>query len=197
MNLSDSYTDELHQLRSGSAGLVAVFSAHRRRLHQLIDLRLDTRLRGRVDTDDLLQEVFLVMSRRLDGYLTNARVPPYVWFRKLALQIVADHHRRHLGASRRTATCEEPAFDSALMGSLTTPSGAAIRTEEAALLVEALAFIPEGDREILFMRHYENMSNREVAFELGVNESAASKRYVRALTKLRSQLHQLNSSTES
>jgi RNA polymerase sigma-70 factor (ECF subfamily) len=161
----------------------------------MLHLRLDRRLAGRFSPEDVLQEAFLEVSQRIDEYNQNPAAPFYVWLRFLTLQRLAQIQRGHLGAAMRDAGREQalPAGPAAsadsmagqLIGHLTSPSQAAIRGEMHERLRDALQAMDPTDREVLALRHFEEMTNAEVAEVLGLTKDAASKRYVRALVRLR------------
>jgi RNA polymerase sigma-70 factor, ECF subfamily len=173
---------------------------YRDRLRRLIALRLDRRLRGRVDASDVIQEASLEAVRRLPEYLKNPTMPFFLWLRFLTGQRLTEQHRVHLGAKARDAGREIalyqgalPATSSAalaaqLLGQLTSPSEAAIRAERRIRMQEVLNSMDPIDREILALRHYEQLSNSEVATVLGLDRSATSKRYARALVRLKEML---------
>lgn len=177
-----------------------VLDAYRDRLRRLVDLRLDPKLHGRVDASDVIQEGYLDASRRLHDYLADPRrMPFYLWLRFLVGQRVAEAHRRHLGEIRdvdrevslyRGAMPEAStaALAAQLIGGLTSPSQAAIRAERRIRLQEALNAMDPIDREVLVLRHYEQLTNAEIATVLGIDRSAASKRHIRALVRLRKYL---------
>ena len=188
--------DELELLRSGNADAIAeVFSRHRDKLQRMVRFRLDPRLNGRVDAGDVLQDVWLETARRIEDYTSNPSVPFYVWVRQLACQIIVDLHRRHLGAQKRNvsqevslnrAGCDTSISIAAqLVGSLTSPSHVAMREERQKHLRAALDGMDEIDREVLALRHFEELNNNEVAQILGIRKTAASNRYVRALKRLK------------
>ena len=173
---------------------------YRDRLIRLVTLRLDRRLRGRVDASDVIQEASLEAVRRLPEYLKNPNMPFFLWLRFLTGQRLTEQHRIHLGARARDAGREIalyqgslPATSSAalaaqLLGRLTTPSEAAIRAERRIRMQEVLNSMDPIDREILALRHYEQLSNSEVATVLDMERSATSKRYARALVRLKEML---------
>jgi RNA polymerase sigma-70 factor (ECF subfamily) len=170
---------------------------HRDRLRRMIDARLDHRLQGRLDPSDVIQEAYLDASRRLDEYVQNPTMPFALWLRFLTGQRILELHRHHLGTQGRDAAREVSLFGGAapeassailaahLLGHLTTPSDAAIRTERRQWLQDALDQMDPLDREVLMLRHFEQLSNGEAAEVLGVDKSAASKRYARALVRLK------------
>jgi RNA polymerase sigma-70 factor (ECF subfamily) len=177
--------------------LAQLFSMHRDRLWRMVTFRMDPRLHGRVDADDVLQEAWLAAVQRLNNFLVDASRSIFVWFRLITAQTLVDVHRRHLGAQKRSAGAEFSidqgwAADSTssslsfhLMDHLTTPSEAAVREETSRKLNEALSGMRELDREVLALRHFEQLTNREAARVLGISEQAASDRYIRALGRLK------------
>jgi RNA polymerase sigma-70 factor, ECF subfamily len=170
---------------------------YRDRLRRMVALRLDRRLQGRVDASDVIQEASLEAVRRLPEYLKNPKMPFYLWLRFLTGQRLIEQHRIHLGAKARDADREIALYHGALpqtssaalaaqlLGRLTTPSEAAIRAERRIRMQEALNSMDPTDREVLALRHYEQLSNSEVASVLGLDKSAASKRYARAVVRLK------------
>jgi RNA polymerase sigma-70 factor (ECF subfamily) len=170
---------------------------HGDRLRRMVALRLDRRLRGRVDASDVLQEAYLDAWRRLGAYVNEPAMPFFLWLRFLVSQKLLEQHRRHLGARGRDAGREVALFHGQLpeassaalaahlLGRLTSPSQAALRAERKLLLQEALNAMDPVDREVLVLRHFEQLSNGEAAEVLGLDKSAASKRYARALVRLK------------
>jgi len=199
MTTDPSDTDDL--LRHAGAGdpqaLAELFDRYRDRLRRMVKLRLDRRLQGRIDPSDVLQEAYLDMARRSPEYLANPSVPFFLWLRMLTGQRLLMVHRQHLGAQMRDAGQEVslhrgalPQATSAslaaqLLGRLTSPTQAAARAEFQIRLQEALNSMDPLDREVLVLRHFEELSNNETAAVLGIQKSAASNRYVRALKRLK------------
>jgi RNA polymerase sigma-70 factor, ECF subfamily len=175
-----------------------LLSSHRDRLRRMVALRLDHRLRGRIDPSDVIQEAFLeATGRRAEYERQSDPMPPFLWLRFLALQQLQLVHRRQLGTRARDAGRDvsidagaSPAATSAalaaqLLGRDTRASEAAIRAERKRRLQEALEAMDPIDREVLVLRHFEQLSNGECARVLGLGESAATKRYLRALRRLK------------
>jgi RNA polymerase sigma-70 factor (ECF subfamily) len=160
-------------------------------------------LQGRVDPSDIIQETCLDAARRLPEYHQNPTMAFFLWLRLLAGQRMVDEHRKHLGAAARDVGREIslyrgtlPETSSAvlaahLLGHLTSPSLAAIRAERKVRLQEALNSLEPIDREVLVLRHFEELSNGEAAAVLGLDKSAASKRYARALIRIKDVLASL------
>ena len=192
-------TDQLLQrvAQGDRQGLGALLERHRKRLRRMVALRLDQRLRGRIDASDVLQETFLEVATRLPEYLRQPSMPFFLWLRFLTGQKLLELHRHHLGAQMRDAGREvslhhgslpevsSAALAAQLLGHDTRPSEAAIRAERKIRLQEALNSMDPLDREVLALRHFEHLNNAETAHALGLQESAASKRYIRALKKLK------------
>jgi RNA polymerase sigma-70 factor (ECF subfamily) len=189
----------LERARHGEVTAVEqLLTRHREPMRRLIGLRLDRALAPRVDASDIVQEVLLEASRRLADYLRDPAMPFHLWLRHIALDHIIDAHRRHRQAQRRTVDREQPIAASldqssrevfaAFIDRELTPATAAIRHEMEKRFQEVLATLDEADREIILMRHFEQLSNQEVAAGLGLTEPAASMRYLRAVRKLRSLL---------
>jgi RNA polymerase sigma-70 factor (ECF subfamily) len=163
----------------------------------MVRLRLDRRLRGRVDPSDVLQDAYLDLAARSPDFARDRPMPAYLWLRLVAGQRLAQVHRQHLGAAIRDAGREVSLYRGALpqassaslaaqlLGRLTTASRAALRAERQVQLQAALNGLDEMDREILALRHFEGLSNGEAAQVLGLSKPAASNRYIRALGRLR------------
>ena len=173
-----------------------LFGRHRDRLLRMIRLRLDRRLRDRVDCSDVVQEVHVEAVQRLDRYLSDPAMPFFLWLRFLTVQKVQQHHRRHLGAEQRDVRAEvrlspgplpgatSAAIAEQVLGRHTAPSAAAARAETRQRVVAALEAMDPVDRQVLALRHFEQLTNAEASAELGLEQSAGSKRYLRALKKL-------------
>jgi RNA polymerase sigma-70 factor (ECF subfamily) len=188
----------LEQARRGDAQAVErLLARHREPIRRLIDLRLDPAIVARLDASDVVQDVLLEASKRLQDYLKNPVMPFHLWLRHIAKDHLIDAHRRHHQAQKRGVHREQPLarpgwMDQSsleLAGQLIdperTPASAAIQEELQRRLHDALAQLDEDDRDILQMRHFEQLSNQDVAAALGLTEAAASMRYLRAIRRLR------------
>jgi RNA polymerase sigma-70 factor (ECF subfamily) len=183
--------------RLGDEGALAeLFRIHEPRLVRMVELRLDARLRSRLDAADVVQEAWLEVVRRLPSWSGEDELPFLVWVRLIAAQALAQARRRHLGAGMRDAQREVAlgaersgvstvAAAEAFVASATSPTQAARREELRAGVLAALEELDELDREIVVLRHFEGLSNEEAALELAITPAAASKRFVRALVRLR------------
>jgi RNA polymerase sigma-70 factor (ECF subfamily) len=174
----------------------AVLIRHRERLKHMIAVRLDHRLAARVDPSDVVQDVLLDAARGLDDYLRQRPVPFYPWLRQLAWDRLIELHRRHLHAQRRSVKREQPlaphlSDESALqladrvLARQSSPSDRALRDELRGRIRAALDQLGERDREVLVLRHLEQLSTREIAAVLGLSEGAVKVRHLRALERLR------------
>jgi RNA polymerase sigma-70 factor (ECF subfamily) len=180
-----------------AAALAALWERHSARLRQMVRLRLDRRLQGRVDPSDVLQDAYLDLAARLPDFARERPMPTYLWLRLVTGQRLAMVHRQHLGAAMRDAGREVSLYRGALprassaslaaqlLGRFTTASQAAVRAERQLQLQAILNGLDELDREILALRHFEGLSNGEAAQVLGLSKTAANNRYVRALGRLR------------
>jgi RNA polymerase sigma-70 factor, ECF subfamily len=194
---TDAEVDRLlQQVRQGNPkALDQLLALHRDYLHRLIDLRLDGRLRARIDASDVVQEALLEALRRMPDYLAREPMPFLLWLRQTACQRLIDLRRQHLGAECRKADRERalPASSSlllakAVMGGAQPPERLLQEKELVGQVRQALAALAEDDAEIILLRNFEDLSNQEAAQVLGVEPSAASKRYGRALLRLRQRL---------
>ena len=198
MTLSDD-EQRLHDgLQRGDAtGLAEVVQHYHDRLQRAVRLYTDPRLARRVGADDVLQEVFLAAQSRLPHYAADGFTHPYTWLRTVMQQTLIDLHRRHLGAQMRDVARERDvapphglwastvALADGLAASITSPSGGTMRAETRDLLIAVLDGLGEADREVIALRHFEDLGNREIADVLGIEEKAASIRYVRAIRRLK------------
>lgn len=175
------------------------FTRHRKRLWRTVQVRMDARLYGRVDPDDVLQEAYLDAEKRLGHFAEEVNFTPFVWLRLIVGQTLINIHRRHIGAQKRDASRERrqsnglrfqysatsQQFAMQLAGNQTTPSEVLMRDERVGYLADSLETLSEIDREILTLRHFEDLSNKEIAQLLGIEQKAASIRYVRAIKRLK------------
>jgi len=182
--------------------LSEIFHAHYPRLVRMVELRLDPRLKGRLDPTDVVQEVWLDLVRRLPEWRAQDALPLRVWMRLMTCQALLVTQRRHLTAHMRDAMREQPIPESrpsisaavaadAFIASATSPTRAVERNELRARILAVLDELDDVDREIVVLRHFEGLSNEDAAAELAIEPAAASKRFVRALVRLRPALQSL------
>src|SRR5262249_8791602 len=199
--MSDDPTDTVQlveRLRAGDRqALTDLFQRHRGRLRRMVELRMDARLQGRVDASDVLQDAFLDAATHLNTFLHGSELPAFLWLRLVVGQRLSIYHRRHLGTKMRDVGQEvspyraplpqtsSAALASMLLGRLTSPSHAAIRAEQVLQVQEALNALDPLDREVVALRHFEELSRAETAQVLGITEEAGAKRYMRALRRLK------------
>ncbi len=202
--MNETPDDQRRMLKEGGQpALASLFSTYRARLERIVSFRLDPRIRGRVDAADILQEAFLEVSMRLQSFLDSTDVSFFVWLRQQTLQTLIDAHRREFRQKRdvnreihfaSTGTSDGTSVSIAqfLIGQLTSPSQVAVKAEEMQWLQEALNSMHELDREVLALRHFEQLGNNQVAEILGLTPTAASNRYLRAAARLSEILQRLN-----
>ena len=200
---SDDFRRLMDAVLTGDGeALASLFSLYRDRLRRMVELRMDVRLRGRVSASDILQESYIGALQRLPHYQASSDIPLFVWLRAVTMQRLIDVHRRHLGgqardASREIRLGEVEAIEAGtgqiaeLIANTTSPSLAARRGEIMAIVRDALEQLDAIDREVLVLRHFEQMSNHEAAAALEIKPAAASKRYVRAVERLKTVLEQI------
>jgi RNA polymerase sigma-70 factor (ECF subfamily) len=183
----------IQRLHGGSQdALAALFECYRPRLRRMVRLRMDARLSARVDASDVVQEAYLDAARQVESYLHQPRVAFYVWLRGLTWERLLNIQRQHLGARCRAVGRELPLpvkssvrLAQALLVPGSSPSQALLKKELRHRLRRAIGKLGPEDQEVILMRHYEDMSNGEVAQALGLSASAATMRYGRALFRLK------------
>ncbi len=198
MDRNSSETEEIiRRARDDQQALGELLERYRDRLLRMVRLRMDRRLQGRIDSSDVIQDACLEAMESFPAYLRNPATSFFVWLRCIAGRKLIDLHRYHLGAQVRDARREvslahgalpeatSEALAAQLLGHATSPSEAAQRTERRLLLEDALSRMDPMDREVLALRHFEQLTNAETAEVLGIGEFAASKRHLRALKRLK------------
>jgi RNA polymerase sigma-70 factor (ECF subfamily) len=196
--------DEILDRLPDEAAVERLFEHCHERLRRMVQFRMDRRLQGRIDASDVLQEAFLEAAQRIEEFRRNRPMPVFLWLRFLVAERLTTLHRHHLGVRARDAgrdvslysgplpQASSAALAAQLVGSLTSPSDVAVRAERALRLQEALNEMDPIDREVLSLRHFEQLSRAETARVLGIDESAAGKRYLRALQRLKKALADLD-----
>lgn len=190
--------DLVERLRAGDeSALAALFHRHRERLWRMVQFRLDRRLAARLDSDDILQEAFVSATSRVNSFLSRPDGSAFVWLRLVVGQTMVDVYRRHLGAEMRDAgrdvsvcgstnsTATSAALAEQFLSAITSPSHAAMKAELSQQLEEAISALSAIDQEIIALRHFEDLTNAEAAEVLGLQPTAASNRYVRAIARLK------------
>jgi RNA polymerase sigma-70 factor (ECF subfamily) len=209
-NNSAETTRLLEQARAGDKeALNSLFARHRARLRRMVELRLDRRLQARIDASDVIQEAYVEVVTRLNEYVHQPSYPLFLWLRLIVGERLLKLHRHHLGTQMRDAGREisiyrgalpeasSAALAAQLLGQHTSPTQAAVRAERMIRLQEALNTLDGMDREVLSLRHFEELSLAETALSLGIEESAAAKRYIRALKRLKAALARMPGGLDS
>lgn len=205
--MADLSVDESDLLaRAAHGDLVALnllLERNRDRLRRMVRLRLNPRLRGRVDESDVLQESFLEISKHLPEYLQDPKLPFSLWLRHMAGLKLAEVHRRHFHTQARDIGREFsldargfPGADSEslageLAGRFSSPSQAAVKAELRAQVQQAIEQLDEVDREVLALKHFEQLSISEIATVLGLSKAGAGSRYLRAAKRIRQILSEI------
>lgn len=206
---SSKTVDLLQRAQGGDVrAMDEIFSRYRDRLKRMVELRLDRRLLARIDASDVIQDSYLQVAQRLEEYLKDPKLPLFLWLRLVVGERLTTLHRHHLGTHMRDAGLEVslyrgalPAASSAalaaqLLGQHTSPTEAAVRAERLLRIQEALNSLEPIDREVLSLRHFEQLNRAETAQALGIEESAAGKRYIRALKRLKGVLAEMSGGLE-
>src|SRR5438309_56289 len=193
----------LQRAKTGDGAAVnELLNRHRDALRRLVELRLDPAIKRRVDASDIVQDVLVEANRRLKDYLVDPAMPFHLWLRHMAKDRLIDAHRRHRVAARRSVDREQPLVAAAHLDLSTynlvagiedpemTPAAAATWHELQIRFQQALDTMDEQDREVVLLRHFEHLSNGEVAEVLGLTEPAAGMRYLRAMRRLRAILQE-------
>ncbi|SRR6056297_837307 len=179
----------------GDAALAELFSSHRDRLERMVAFRLAPQIRGRIDAADVIQEAYLRIARRVQEYLERPTVTFYVWMRQQTLQVLIDLQRTQFREARSPAREVRLAADQdsdatsysiacRLIDAIQSPSQVASKNEDMRAIQDALDSMNRVDREVLALRHFEQLSNAQVAEILNLSPTAASNRYVRAAERL-------------
>ncbi|MFK7770237.1 MAG: sigma-70 family RNA polymerase sigma factor [Mariniblastus sp.] len=177
--------------------LAKYFFSVQDRLKRIVNFRLDYRLSGRVSESDVIQDTYVRAAKRIDSFLAKDDMPFFVWLRLEVSQRLHEIHRHHFGAEKRDIRKElnlgqqadtgktSMALAAHIVAQMTSPSRLIERAEQIAILEKTLGEMNELDREVIALRHFEELSNIETAKILDIEPAAASKRYLRALKRLR------------
>jgi RNA polymerase sigma-70 factor (ECF subfamily) len=196
---ADKTQDLLEGARGGDAEAInRLMDRHRDSLRRMVQLRLDQKIQRRIDVSDVVQDVLVEANRRLQDYIASASgMPFHLWLRQIAQDRIIDAHRRHRVSAKRSIDKERPLAVPAaddhstiqlaaqLCDRQLTPAAAATQAELARAVEAAIAKLPDQDCEIIIMRHYEQLTNQEIAQALSLSEPAASMRYLRAVRRLK------------
>jgi RNA polymerase sigma-70 factor (ECF subfamily) len=193
----DETIELLTGAKQGDANAVdRLMDRHRDSLHRMVECRLNQGVAGRVDASDVVQDALLTASRRLADYLENPNIPFHAWLRQLTRDRLADVYRRELADKRdvareqRIVTTDRSSLDPLAQArdAQLTPAAMLLRKEFAERFRQAVEQLDEGAKEIILMRHAEQLTNSQAAELLGLSEAAAGMRYLRALRQLKALL---------
>jgi RNA polymerase sigma-70 factor, ECF subfamily len=195
---SEDTQELLANARQGDAAAVdRLLARHRGAVRRMVQMRMDPVLARRVDASDVAQDVLVEAHRRLKQYLKNPQMPFHLWLRQMAKDRLIDAHRRHRVAARRSLDREQPldvrlprdestrSIAMQLCDGQLTPAAAATWRELKRRFEDACRQLEPQDQEIVVMRHFEQLSNSDVAVALELSPQAASMRYLRAMRRLR------------
>ena len=198
MQIPETDCDELvRRAAEGDASATrTLFEQYRGRLVQMLNVRMDPRVRGRIDPSDVIQETLAAASHRMERYYSERPLPFYPWLRQIAWEKLVHEHDRHLRAAKRSVTREqtfrpEISDESALglaerfIGSASSPSEAVQRSELRHRVRQSLDKLTSEDREVLLMRYLEQMSSAEIAAIMDSTEAAINMQHMRALERMR------------
>lgn len=176
----------------------ALFAGCRERLWNLLRFHLSSQMGARIDPDDVLQEVYIAAWQRFSAYSPTAFPSFFLWIRIVALQTLQNMHRFHY-AQKRTVVRERSIdfwsqaahMNEEFMASITSPSQRAMRNEMFAKVSQAIESLSPNDREVITLRHFEELTNIEMASLLNLSEQAVSLRYIRAIDRLRHRIAEI------
>ncbi|QEG41122.1 sigma-70 family RNA polymerase sigma factor [Roseimaritima ulvae] len=205
---SDQTQALLAAARQGDTDAInQLLDRHRAPVRRLVQMRLDRRVQQRVDVSDVVQDVMFEANGRLQAYLENPAMAFHLWLRQIAWDHMIDTYRRHRKSAKRDMDREQPLalggtsdhstieLAAQLCDPEITPQAAAVQRELAEQVERTIDSLDEPDREIILMRHYEHLSNQEVAEALQLTPPAASMRYLRAMRRLRELMQSSESSS--
>ena len=208
IDLANDDDEKVELIRRASEGdgaaLDQLFSLHHDRLQRMIRLRLDRRLQGRIDSSDILQESYISVFKNLGDYVKSPSTSFFIWLRNVVGLKLAEVHRRHLATEKRDAKRDVSIYRGALpaansislaaqlLGQISTPSQTVMKTEMRVRLQEVFDHMDGIDREIIALRHFEQLNSQEVADILEMSKSGASSRYIRAMKRLKEELSQFS-----
>ena len=198
--MADNVLELVEQAQAGDGDALAkLFTQYKRQLRTMIALRMDNNLKGRVDPSDILQDAWVNVVRKLPNYDSD-KMSFFVWLRLVTTDQIITSHRQHIGAQKRDAGRElrrqhlnatSLSLGNFFVDKYTSVVGRAIKAEQQARLHAALDQMEDCDREIIAMRIFEGMSNAETAESLEITTNAASKRFIKAVGKIRNELKDL------
>jgi len=186
--------------REGSeASLGTLFEAYRGYLHLLVQMRISSRLKAKLDPSDVVQETFLHVKAGFGGFRGNSEGELVMWLRRILARTLTDQVRLYEGTAKRTPHMEQrlsQALDNAsrclqqaLPGRNSSPSERASRHEEEVLVADALQRLPSHYREVIVLRNFEELNFLEVAEQMERTVASVKKLWPRALQRLQQELN--------
>ena len=188
--------------------LAELFEINRDRLSRMVSIRMDRRLKGRIDATDVLQEAYMILSQKIGNFADYPDMSPYVWMRLTVNDRLIALHRKHIQAGKRDARKEismsqkaNPDESSAeivdtLADTVSSVGGKVARAEVTKMIKATLECMEDKDREIILMRIFEGMSNAEAAQALNLTANGASSRFSRAMDRLQKDVLKTESGEE-
>ena len=173
---------------SNSQKLEHVFEESRPALLAAIKCRVGSKMRRRVSPSDVLQEAYIAALKKLDQYVEDPTIPMFHWLKSICFQAISVIYQKNFVAQKRSLLLEQYQIDdqecNLFLDSETSPSKRMIRDEEQEFVMALVSRMGEADQMILYLRHVEDISNREAAERLGIELETAKKRHTRALQRL-------------
>ena len=182
-----------------SLAMQRLFDQYRPQLKRMVAIRMDPRLASRLDASDVVQDALILASERLDEFRRDRPMEFYPWLRQLAFERLIQLYRHHVERQKRSISREEREtmqlsnhsavqLIERIVANDTSPSGHAIRAEELRHARQALNRLSPEHREVLVLRHLEQLSLEETAIVIGVAVGTIKSRHFRALAQLRREL---------
>jgi RNA polymerase sigma-70 factor (ECF subfamily) len=193
------FLDALHRGNSANPG--EILARYQSWLRLLARLQIDSRFRGKFDASDIAQQALLEACRALPQFRGRTEAELAAWLRQILAHVLAHEIRRYQGTGQRDLSREvsleqELAESSQRLGQAlaapgSSPSQQAARHEEELRLADVLARLPADYRDVLILRHLEDLSHEEIATRMGRTSGAVRMLWVRALSRLRQELDRL------
>ena len=187
---TDQLLDRVAQGESSAAA--TLLDRHRQRLRRMVQLRIDPRLAARIDPSDVVQDALGEAHRRLPQFAAERPIPFYPWLRRIAWERLLQMRRHHLQAKRRSVMREDvlplsgksEILLAERLAASASPSEQLVRREMCQRVRRAIAELPDNDREVIVLKHLEELSFQEAAAVLEIGTAAVYSRYYRAIQRL-------------
>lgn len=192
----EASTEQLIELarRGDRAALASLFDSHAHRLLASVRAELGERARQRLESQDVLQEVYLDALKSIDHFVDRGSESFLVWLRRIAVNRICDADRRNFKTLKRgrEARMGDLGADDSLLGlfdivsaSITSPSQAVDRTDRVRRLRAALDQLDPDQRRVIQYRYLQQLSVSETALKMDRSDRAVRSLCVRALIRLR------------